>query len=76
MSKSSRYISQSPRTFVVSAMESARQLLGSIIRVRISDGRIIEGELQCLDKDLNLVLGSAVEYHGKIKLVQNTTYLI
>ena len=57
-------------------MESARQLLGSMIRVRISDGRIIEGELQCLDKDLNLVLGSAVEYHGMIKLVQNTTYLI
>jgi small nuclear ribonucleoprotein (snRNP)-like protein len=57
-------------------MESARQLLGSMIRVRISDGRIIEGELQCLDRDLNLVLGSAVEYHGMIKLVQNKTYLI
>ena len=45
-------------------MESARQLLGSLIRVRISDGRVVEGELQCLDKDLNLVLGSAIEYHG------------
>ena len=47
-------------------MESARQLLGSLIRVRISDGRVVEGELQCLDKDLNLVLGSAIEYHGMI----------
>lgn len=45
-------------------MESARQLLGLLIRVRISDGRVVEGELQCLDKDLNLVLGSAIEYHG------------
>jgi len=47
-------------------MESARHLLGSLIRVRINDGRVIEGELQCLDKDLNLVLGAAIEHHGMI----------
>ena len=34
-----------------------------IIRITIDDGRLIEGEFQCMDKDMNFVLGQAVEYH-------------
>ncbi len=38
--------------------------LGRTVRIIISDGRVIEGELACMDKDLNFVLNSAIEYHG------------
>lgn len=44
--------------------KSAEQYLGHQIRIIIDDGRIIEGEFRCMDKDLNFILGSAVEYHG------------
>ena len=40
------------------------EILGKQIRVFISDGRIIEGEFSCMDKDLNLILSSSLEYHG------------
>jgi small nuclear ribonucleoprotein (snRNP)-like protein len=39
-------------------------LLGYKMRITISDGRLIEGELQCMDSDMNFVLGAATEYHG------------
>jgi small nuclear ribonucleoprotein (snRNP)-like protein len=47
-----------------SQTESARKYLGQVIRVLLVDGRVIEGEFSCMDKDLNFVLTSAVEYHG------------
>lgn len=34
------------------------------VRVRISDGRLIEGEIQCIDLHENLIVVGAVEYHG------------
>jgi small nuclear ribonucleoprotein (snRNP)-like protein len=46
------------------ALEQVKLLLGRIIRILISDGRLIEGEFQCMDKDLNFILGGAVEYYG------------
>ena len=48
----------------MSALEQVQGLLGKKLRVSISDGRVIEGDLQCMDKDLNIILGSAIEYYG------------
>ena len=46
------------------ALEELRQELGQQIRIYISDGRLIEGEFQCMDGDMNFIVGGAVEYHG------------
>ena len=40
------------------------KLLGNTIRILISDGRVIEGEFSCIDKELNIILATSVEYHG------------
>jgi small nuclear ribonucleoprotein (snRNP)-like protein len=48
----------------MSALDHIRELLGKPIRIVLSDGRIIEGSLTCMDKDLNFILGDAQEYHG------------
>ena len=48
----------------MTSLDKIKSLLGRTIRVRISDGRVIEGVFQCFDKDLNFILGSAVENHG------------
>lgn len=47
----------------MSALDAARDLLGRKIRVRISDHRVIEGELQCIDREMNIVLNTATEFH-------------
>jgi small nuclear ribonucleoprotein (snRNP)-like protein len=46
------------------ALEELKTLLGRSLRVLISDGRVVEGEFQCMDKDLNFILGGATEYYG------------
>eukprot|EP01041_Mallomonas_annulata_P003457 gene3457-6883_t len=46
------------------ALDKVRDILGSIIRIQIKDGRIIEGEFQCMDRELNIVLAGATEYHN------------
>jgi len=43
---------------------SAGAYLGRVIRILIDDGRLLEGELQCFDKDMNFVLTSTTEYYG------------
>lgn len=48
----------------MSALDKVEGLLGKKIRVLISDGRMVQGDLQCIDKDLNIILNSAVEYYG------------
>lgn len=47
-----------------SALEILKSYLGYTLRLRISDGRVVEGEFQCMDKDMNFMLGAAVEHHG------------
>ena len=32
--------------------------------MQLDDGRVIEGDFQCMDKELNFVVGGATEYHG------------
>mmetsp|Transcript_365 Transcript_365/g.633 ORF Transcript_365/g.633 Transcript_365/m.633 type:complete len:84 (+) Transcript_365:67-318(+) len=48
----------------MSSVEDLREFLGKTIRVVLSDGRIIEGNLLSMDKDTNFVVGSAIEWHG------------
>ena len=38
--------------------------LTKIVRIKIADGRVLEGEFQCMDKDMNFILGHATEYYG------------
>ena len=45
-------------------VEEARGYLDRIVRVQVTDGRVVEGALQCIDKDMNLVLAQSIEYHG------------
>ena len=45
--------------------EAKRELKGYLnerMRVRISDGRVVEGMFQCTDKHRNLVLANCEEY--------------
>ncbi len=48
----------------VDALEEIKSILGETIRVLLSDGRLVEGEFQCMDKDLNFILGGATEFYG------------
>ena len=41
-----------------------RDILGSKMRITLSDRRVVEGILQCIDKDMNFILGSATEYYN------------
>jgi len=47
-----------------SELEALRVYLNRVLRIKISDGRVIEGEFQCIDRDMNFILGQATEYHG------------
>ena len=49
---------------MLSAVEELTCWLGKRLRVQLDDGRVIEGDFQCMDKDLNFVVGGATEYHG------------
>ena len=46
------------------ALEELKRLLGKQIRIAISDGRVIEGEFQCMDGQMNFIVNGATEYHG------------
>jgi small nuclear ribonucleoprotein (snRNP)-like protein len=46
------------------SVDTLKTYLGKQLRIRISDGRVIEGIFQCMDKDLNFVLAGAVEYYA------------
>jgi small nuclear ribonucleoprotein (snRNP)-like protein len=42
--------------------EFLRSLLNKTLQVKLTDGRILIGQFLCIDKDANLIIGSAVEY--------------
>ena len=48
----------------VSELDSLKSLLDQPMRVKLTDGRIIEGAFQCADKNLNFILANATEYYG------------
>lgn len=50
---------------VMSSMkEEVASLLNKKVRISVDDGRILEGLLHCIDKDMNIVLAHGVEYHN------------
>ena len=48
------------------SLDELQTFLGQTLRVLLKDGRLIEGQFQCMDKDMNFILGNATEYH-KVK---------
>jgi len=52
---------------------SVQQFLGENVRIVLDDGRVIEGEFRCMDKDMNFVLHAAVEYHGMAEAMYSST---
>ena len=49
---------------MIEEIEKVKESLGKTLRIKMDDGRVIQGEFQCMDKDLNFIIGSATEYHG------------
>jgi small nuclear ribonucleoprotein (snRNP)-like protein len=47
-----------------SSVDRIQSMLGKPLRIIIADGRLVQGELQCFDKDKNFILGNATEYYG------------
>lgn len=47
---------------VPNSVEQIKQLLGKLLRVSVTDGRVLEGEFLCLDRELNIILGNACEF--------------
>ena len=43
------------------SVREARAFIGATVRITISDGRRLTGRLECLDKELNMVLKQATE---------------
>ena len=41
-----------------------KSLINKMLKIKISDGRVLVGSLLCTDKDENLIIGSAAEYWG------------
>jgi len=39
-----------------------RKLLNKLIRVKLTDGRVLVGQFLCTDKEANVILGSCAEY--------------
>lgn len=36
----------------------------SQVRIKVNDGRVIEGIFSCMDSDMNFILDHAIEYYG------------
>ena len=47
--------------------EFVRGLINKMLRVEISDGRILIGSLLCTDRDRNLIIGGAAEYWNTVQ---------
>jgi small nuclear ribonucleoprotein (snRNP)-like protein len=48
----------------MSKLDELQGFMTKLIRVKLSDSRVIEGELDCVDKEMNLIISRAAEYHG------------
>lgn len=42
--------------------ELLRTLLNKTLRIRLTDGRTLVGQFLCVDRDANIIIGSATEY--------------
>ena len=58
-----------------SGIEKAREFLGCTVRVVMDDERVIEGEFQCIDKDMNFIVANATEYHRMLSSKDPITFV-
>lgn len=42
--------------------ELLRTLLNKTLKIRLTDGRSLVGQFLCVDRDANIIIGSATEY--------------
>jgi len=42
--------------------EYIRKLLNKLVRVKLTDGRVLVGQFLCTDREANVILGSCAEY--------------
>lgn len=56
------------------AREILKGYLSKRLRVEVSDGRIIEGNFMCTDRDRNIVLGSCEEFFGRQEMGRYITW--
>ena len=59
----------------MSAIGKAKEILGGTVRVVMDDERVIEGEFQCIDKDMNLIVANAMEYHRMLSSKDPITFV-
>ena len=38
-------------------LEELKKYIGKEVRIKIKDDRVIEGEFQCIDRELNFIIG-------------------
>lgn len=44
-------------------LDQVKDIMGKRVRVVLDDDRVIDGTLQALDKDMNLIIGDSTEFH-------------
>ena len=57
-----------------SSKANLRKYLNKRLKIALSDGRFVTGDLLCTDKDMNLVLGNCEELIPKAKTEGNSQY--
>lgn len=46
----------------IEGKELLRCLLNKTLRIKLTDGRTLVGQFLCVDRDANIIIGSATEY--------------
>ena len=41
-------------------LEELKKHIGKEVRIKIKDNRVIEGEFQCIDRELNFIIGKRI----------------
>ena len=54
--------------YSVTSSETVRRMIGQILKVSITDGRVFVGRFVCFDKQSNIILGECREYR-RVQLV-------
>eukprot|EP00045_Choanoeca_perplexa_P007343 m.66052 g.66052 ORF g.66052 m.66052 type:complete len:153 (-) comp14035_c0_seq1:911-1369(-) len=64
---------RSKRALAGARAEFVNRVIGREVLTELCDGRLVLGQLQCTDKDMNLVIQSANEYRKRELVDDNTT---
>lgn len=57
------------------SIQKVRKLLNRRMRVVVTDGRVFEGSLSCLDKQGNLLLNNATEFSPRVETASSASLL-